>query len=155
MGKYGFPTPMSTSILNEQRLGRDASQHPRHTTYFCPYSNLIDGLDVDRCLFNARYFASRSVLSLFILTAWSRASRARPTRPSDAAACTAARLRQTSQQDRSEMFSARSLSHSEAGDEAGTGLGMVKSSDNLRMAGVRCGRRCSGSKVASICAVHG
>ena len=75
--------------------------------------------------------------SLRIFIAWSRASRARPTRPSDAAAWTAARFRQISQHERSEAFSARRRSHSSVGLEFGVEHGMVKSRLSLRMAGVR------------------
>lgn len=64
------------------------------------------GPHLEHCCFRRRplYFCSMSTRSLRIFKAWSRASRARPTRPRDAAACTAARFLQVSQHDRKEAF---------------------------------------------------
>ena len=82
----------------------------------------------------------------------SRVRRARPTRPRDAAACTAARFRQISQHALREAFSDRSRSHSVIGEACGVVDATEKSKQSLRMAGVRWGRKCVGISAGSIVA---
>lgn len=93
----------------------------------------------------------------FILTAVSRAIRARPITPSVAAAWTAARLRQTTEHALSEATSARRRSHSAADaspglDGAAGVLGALYSRCNLRTAGETCGCRWCGTRLGSTCA---